>query len=783
MFEPIAIIGRACLLPGALNPEQLWQNVLQQKDCLTTADKQLWRLEPESILINGHASPERLRTARMGCIQGFETLFDPNGFALSADYILNQDVLSQWLLHVGRAALRDAGYAATDLAALQTGAIMGNLSYPTSKLVQYAESIWLTAQGPQVIGDAVYKKIQAAQTSAENRFMSGYPVQLLAQALQLTAGAFAIDAACASSLYAIKLACDQLQTGKAHMMLAGGINATDSLFLQMGFSALQALSHSGRSRPLHRHADGLIPAQGVGVVLLKRLTDAVADKDKIHGVIRGIGLSNDGHARGFLVPGAAGQLRAMRQAYVMSNLTPTDISWVECHATGTALGDNTEINSMSQIFADQTTLSVGALKANIGHTITASGAAALINVLSAFAAKTKPPTREAAAEPLQILHNSALRLLTQPEPWDTVEGRRCAAINCFGFGGNNAHLLVQDWDPAEQREYHVVPANISTVQTIAIVGVGVLAASAVNSSEFAHALLQEQSLLSANLSGVTGGYMDAIELDMQTTRFPPNDLERTLGQQLAVLKASQEALQKVKNIATEKTAVLMGMQCDAEIARTGLRWRLATLLPHQDEVWLTQAREQIHPPLQAADVIGMMPNIVANRLNQQFDFSAPSFSLSAEELSGIVALQQGMFALQKREIEMAVVGAVDMCCEQVHLAAVNAMPQLQQKVPGDAAVVLVLKRLEDAQHAGDKIYALLPADAEMKAVEEWDTHTSAVTKLFGHAHAASGLLHVAAAALTCDATTMSAVKVTTHALNGQSVAVNIQKHNWEEPLC
>ena len=225
------------------------------------------------------------------------------------------------------------------------GLVLGNLSSPTASLVQFAEATWFAAQA-----DDVPRPPGMATPDPRNRFSSGLPAHLAAQALNLKGDAFALDAACASSLYAIKLACDRLQDRRADVMVAGAVNRTDDLFIHIGFCALQAMSRRGESRPFAADADGLVPAEGAAFVVLKRLEDAIAAGDEILGVIRGVGLSNDGNAGGFLVPSAAGQVRAMAAAYAMAGLTPGDISLLECHATGTPVGDATEIASAAQLF-------------------------------------------------------------------------------------------------------------------------------------------------------------------------------------------------------------------------------------------------------------------------------------------------------------------------------------------------------------------------------------------------------------------------------------------------
>lgn len=782
MFEPIAIIGRACLFPGALNPEQLWQNVLQAKNCLQPLTKAHIGIDPKSLREDN--KPDYIATDVSGYIEGFESLFNPQHFLVSVEEMLRQDLSSRWLSHTGREALKDAGYSLEEISQGQAGAILGNLSYPTSDLSSYAETVWLANQNLTVKDKANFQSSELLN-KANQRFMSGLPLHFMAKALGLQATCYAIDAACASSLYAIKLACDQLQDGKADIMLAGGINATDSLFLHLGFTALQALSPTGQSRPLHAEANGLIPAQGVGIVVLKRLQDAIKDKNAIHGVIRGIGLSNDGNTRGFLVPAESGQIKAMAQAYELSGINPSEVSWVECHATGTPIGDATEIRSMQEIFFASKNLNLGALKANIGHSITASGAASLIKVLSAFAAKTKPPNLYATDAPMQALTDSGFQVLAQAQPWDSQKPR-LAGINAFGFGGNNAHLLVEEWQA--QKLSPLPPAiRVEKPEPIAIVGLSIIAAKANNHEQFFDLWLKGESALSEYQPGLMGGFMGQVELNIKNTRFPPVDLQHALGQQLAILKAAQQALEQLSHLSLSNSSIYVGMQCDAEVSRYGLRVRLAELLNAKDPGWLAAAQNQIHAPLEASDAIGAMPNIVTNRLNVQFDAKAPSFSVSAEEASGLIALELGMRDLRTRVCDSSIVGAVDMCCELVQrTAAVNILAPTMQ-IPGDAAVVLILKRLSDAKAQGDKIYAII-SEEEMSGEMLVNPKDSSITQQFGHAHAASGLLHVAAAAIACDkkqwpgmrewaceAGSFRQAKITVEALGGKERVVYVRQ--------
>ena len=725
-FAPIAIVGQGCVLPGALDPQQLWTSVLEGRDVLGDPPESYWGLDPDAISTSPEGDTmDRTWSKRGGYVRGFDEHFDPSGFLLDEAFIRGLDPLFKWTLEAARQAWRDAGRSIEGHSAHRGGVILGNLSYPTRSLAEFAESVW---------------RGEEDRIDAHNRYMSGLPSHLIAQALGLHGGSFSLDAACASSLYAIKIACDRLQEGSADVMLAGGVNHADDLFLHVGFCALNAMSKTGRSRPFNKGADGLVPAEGAGFVVLKRLEDAVRDGDAIAGVIRGVGLSNDGRGRGMLTPSEDGQWRAMRDAYEMSGLTPEDISLVECHATGTPLGDGTELRSMARIFEQIDDVPIGSLKSNMGHLITASGVAGLLKMLASMKHGVRPSTLH-ADEPIEWLDETPFRPLTATEPWE-VDGLRRAAINNFGFGGNNAHLLVEEWKEQTIDYPGVAGEDLVTLTDcpVAIVGVSVIAGSCENLEQFEQALL-----------GVPGGAfarsVSEISFDVKELRFPPNDLKHALGQQLLALKSGLLVKDQIDSLPTERTGIYMGMQCDSEIARYGVRWRMVE--HQQDKATLETSRDSVVSGLVAAGVLGTMPNIVANRLNSQFNLSGPSYTVSSEEASGIVALELAARALRHGELDAALVGAVDLCCDPVHEAAAKAVLPEDRQISGDAAVLLVIKRLEDAERDGDNILAILgdSASADVKLGDE--VHAHSLTPKFGHAHAASGLLHVAAGALLC----------------------------------
>ncbi|HEX4606807.1 MAG TPA: beta-ketoacyl synthase N-terminal-like domain-containing protein, partial [Urbifossiella sp.] len=718
-FEPIAVVGQGCVLPGAFRPEELWAAVAAGRDVIGPVPDGYWGVDPARVLVRpGDWSPDKIWSDRGGYVRGFDRVFDPAGFAVPPGDILALDEQFHWVLHAARAALGGTG------ARGRAGLVLGNLAYPTFAHSRYAESVWLGGGG-------------ADRPHPLNRFHAGMIAHFTAHALELGAGAFALDAACASSLYAIKLACDRLHDRRADLMLAGAVNRCDDLLIHAGFCSLGALSRTGRSRPFHRDADGLVPSEGAAVVALKRLADAVADGDDIRGVIRGVGLSNDGRSGGLLTPSAAGQVRAMRQAYRQAEIDPRTVSLVECHATGTAVGDGVEAQSLREVFAGAADLPVGSLKSNLGHLITAAGAAGLLKVLAAFRAGTRPATLH-ADEPRDELAQGPLRVLHRAEPWPSDAPRR-AAVSAFGFGGANAHLVVEEFRPASR----FFSSGVSTLRPapVAVVSVAVRVGE-LGTEGFAEHLFGGAGAPPLKLRAGN------VTLDAAGVNFPPRDLKRTLAQQLLVLDCALEAAGAIR-LPAESTAVYVGMQCDAEVPRCVARIRIGGR-HGASAPWVAAAQDAITEPLDAAAVIGAMPNIPANRINSQLDLGGAGLTVAAEELSGLRALEIGVRALHAGEADAAVVGAVDLCSEPVHAAAAAATLPPSRGEPADGAVVLILKRLEDARRDGDPILALVddehdPSESPLRL--GLDDDGSWVGERFGHAHAASGLLMVAAGVL------------------------------------
>ena len=665
----IAIVGQSCLLPGANSPEQLWENIKQQKPAFTNRESQ-------GI------------SYKYGDVSGFKELFNPNGFAVESSYVDKLDPLFQWGLHTAREAL--CGAKLEDYA--DVGVVLGNLSFPTPALC-----------------DLVRGELSPPATSQQtvhphNRFMSGYPALLIKQALGLGGGAYCLDAACASGLYAIYNGINWLKSGQAKTVLAGAVNGADSLFIQKGFQALGAISPSGEPKPFQKDADGLVPASGAGFIAMCRLQDALERGCEIHGLILGVGISNDGRGEGLLVPSKEGQVRAMNMALKNAGLAPSQVSLIECHGTGTPLGDATEIASMESVFSDLDRINIGSLKSSIGHTITASGIAGLIKLTQAIKHGEIPCSRN-TENPKDQLTNSHFSLNSQNKKWP-VGVPKIAGLSAFGFGGNNAHLILGDVQSlAVVRPQH----SKRTPEKIALVGIGIHSQGARSPAEFVKAAKGNQSL----------GKLQALQLPLKNLNFPPKDLAVASPQQLLTMLAATKALNQTE-LNAERTGVFMGMGIDPGSAQP-----IARIYAGIDKncAW------------SSASILGTMPNIVANRISNQHNLKALSYTISAEELSGLVALELAVAALKNHELDAAIVGAVDLGTNPIHEQALRSIAVKGETA--DEALVWVLKRKTDAEHSGDKVLADIEHCSQGKVQTDAQEHPP--TPMTGYSHAATGL--------------------------------------------
>ena len=509
-MTPIAIVGRSGLFPNSPTLGHFWENIVEQRDMTSEATAERWRLDPNSILGSEGKSQNTVRTLRGGYVNDVPA-FDLSRLQITNEEAATMDTIHRWVLQTAVGALADGA----TIKHSTTGLILGNLSFPTDSMSALSEEMWF----PRLPKGS-------HRVHPSHRFMSGRPALFAKKALGLGRAAWALDCACASGLIAIQQGCEALISGRMDAVLAGAVNRADDLFIHMGFTALQALSQSGRSQPCSADADGLVPAEGAGFVLLKRLSDAVRDGDEIFAVIRGAGVSNDGRGKGLLVPSSHGQVRAMNMAYSRAQLNPNTVQLVECHATGTVLGDGTEIRSMLQVFDGRPW--IASLKANMGHGITAAGIAGVIKSIESFRHSVIPAHRPVDSVN-SALTEAPFRLIQQNAEWEKGVPKR-VGVSAFGFGGNNAHLVIDAWEePQFVPVVHSRPFASERQSEIAVVAVDAAVGACSDLGQVRRALeLGDWSALQAPVQQVT--------LDGAWVKFPPKDLDQALPQQNLLLR-------------------------------------------------------------------------------------------------------------------------------------------------------------------------------------------------------------------------------------------------------
>ncbi|MCG8565253.1 MAG: polyketide synthase, partial [Desulfobacterales bacterium] len=328
----IAVVSMAGVFPGASNVDILLDRILAQQESVIPVPAHRWAAPAEALY--AHPSrPDGVVSTRAGLITDFQ--FDAHGFQLAPDNLAPLDPLHHLTLTAGRDAALHC--ALPDTVRQRTGVILAAIALPTEGASRFSRQLLGHSLTPNRAKDAA----RAATIVSE-------PAALLARALGFGGGTYTLDAACASSLFSIKLACEQLRRGRVDAMVAGGVSRPDSLYTQVGFSQLKALSPTGRCAPFDQTANGLVVGEGAGIVILKRLEDALACGDTIHGVIQGYGVSND--IEGNLVaPASEGQIRAMAAAYHMAGWSPAQVQYMECHGSGTPVGDNIELSSIDTL--------------------------------------------------------------------------------------------------------------------------------------------------------------------------------------------------------------------------------------------------------------------------------------------------------------------------------------------------------------------------------------------------------------------------------------------------
>lgn len=442
--EPIAVIGAACRFPGARNIAEFW-SLLRNAECAIRPD-------------------DRLPGVEAGFLDGIDE-FDPEFFDLGDAETRAMDPQQRLLLEIAWTALEDAGFAPHHYRGTRCGVFVGIAAG------DFGYGQFSRGDAEQLIN--AYSGTGIAFSVAANR---------LSYMLDLRGPSLAVDTACSSSLVAVHQACRSLRTHECDSALAGGVSLILSPHVHLALERAGVLSPRQRCRTFDAGADGYVRGEGCGIVVLKRLSDARRDGDRVLAVIRGSAINQDGRSNGLTAPNALAQQAVIREALADADLPPARIGYVETHGTGTRLGDPIEVEALHTVLKEgrtpDDTCALGAVKTNIGHLEAASGIAGFIKTVLCLRHREFPPSLHLqSVNPLIRLETTGFTIPNNRQPWpahpDSGEANRCAGISSFGFGGTNAHVVLEEAsrEPASDpevspRSHHLLPLSANTPEAL-----------------------------------------------------------------------------------------------------------------------------------------------------------------------------------------------------------------------------------------------------------------------------------------------------------------------------
>jgi acyl transferase domain-containing protein len=436
----------AGMFPGAEDLAAFWANVLAGKDCVTEVPAERW--DPE-VYYAPDGDGERTPSRWGGFLPRIP--FDPLSFGIPPASLAAIEPVQLIALEAARRALADAGYEGRPVDHSRTSVVFGaeagsDLSNATA----------LRTVLPSYVGEMPAALDEQLPRLTEDSFpgmLANVIAGRIANRLNLGGANYTVDAACASSLTAVDVACKELVTGTSDVVLCGGADLHNGINDYLLFSSVHALSPTGRSSTFDQTADGIALGEGVGCVVLKRLADAERDGDRIYAVIDGVGSASDGRALGLTAPRPEGQRAALTRAYRNAGVSPAQIGLIEAHGTGTVVGDRTELSTLNEVFSEAGagpgSCSIGSVKSQIGHTKCAAGLAGLIKTTLALYHGIKPPTLH-IEQPNAAwdAERSPFHFHAAARPWAAVPGERVAGVSAFGFGGTNFHAVLRAYDQA-----------------------------------------------------------------------------------------------------------------------------------------------------------------------------------------------------------------------------------------------------------------------------------------------------------------------------------------------
>ncbi|MFO7749720.1 MAG: beta-ketoacyl synthase N-terminal-like domain-containing protein [Desulfobacteraceae bacterium] len=725
--DEIAVIGMGCILPGSDSPEKMWENILDKQYFIKEMPES--RMDRELYYDPDKKAEDKSYTELAGLIEDFS--FDQERFGYNDEKTAKLSRSQQLLLQAAYQAVEDSGYLGKDLTFSCKDPERTSVIIATCLGNELGNQLQFKYHFPEVTAMLEKnEKFQKLDESEKKQLLAdlqrgmegdnhGYdPVHgmllnieasRVARHLGVRGENYVVDAACASSFTALEAGCDALLSGESDQAIVGGVNTHLAPESFVGFCKMGALSAKG-SFPFDQRADGFILGEGSSVFVLKRMKDAIRDRDNIQGIIKGIGGSSDGKGKAIAAPNPHGQRLSLERCYekLKSDIKPEEIRFIEAHGTSTIMGDQAELETLKGFYT-KGKKGISSVKSQIGHLLGCAGAAGLIKAILAVKKGIIPPN--ANFETLSSNHkidDSPLYIVTEPEKWEEDGARaggpgeaksRKAAVSSYGFGGINYHVVVEEFKKTYapvKRSIFEDPGYDFNDDRIVIAGLGVMLPGAKTVDTFweklesgekqlspipeeifaskAYAAMDKDSIY--HLPEVQAGVITDFKFNNAKYRMPPKTVRSIEKGQLYGLEAAGEAIASsgLEKLLTKgnKTGVILGTIPGERQTKNILRVRkglVERIIKNSDavsadksgaiaETLVQQIRERI-PENNEDTTPGLLSNIISGRIANHFGLNGANYVIDASCASAVVAIRNAARNIAFKDLDFVLAGGVD----------------------------------------------------------------------------------------------------------------------------
>ena len=770
----IAVVGMGCIVPNANNIQQYWDNIVSGDMYFKDMPKSLWHLK--NFYSEDKSIPEKSYTMAGAFIDNFE--FPALKYKMPPANLRGIDPAQLMTVVATEEALNDAGIPFRDESLTEGITIIGasgvdGFAHSAAFLKRHT---YLEFMKPVLdkhgVDEATYKKLYDQMTkelderghiwNSSIAAVGAIPSSLsnrVAQIFGLRGMNMTVDGACASSFTAIDAACHALMAGDANIAVAGGTDLGTNPPIYVGFSSVNGLSTRGVANPFDHSADGLVIGEGLAIVVLKRLEDALKNGDRIRAVIRGIGSSSDGAGQAIYNPSVEGRARAFEHALSVSETDRNDVQFIEAHATSTVVGDANEYDAISTVYGTRSNpvpIKLGSVKQQIGHLKAAAGVAGMVKTVLAMNNAMYPHMpRFEKLTPLATKVTDRLEIPTELSKWEpNSDGYRVAAVTSSGFGGVNYHMILEQADTYQMPAPRVVPDR-----RMAIVGVACRTAGADTPEKFWENITTGRNTFSRVTDPEKYGWenhfdkgpdnekintyvvseLEDYDANLLKHKIFPKAVSQISPTQLLALHTSDRLLEEYgfDYKAPKKIGVSLGSMhddyfptifypmlgdeyCDA-VRCTDVSKEIGDEIITEACAIATERLKKKFPPVTEHTLPGWMTNITAGRVANKLNCHGPNFTVDSACSSGLAAIVPAVYQLMFGNVDMMITGGLNRQFSDTFTSGVCALGAVAQEdskpfdedgkgyLIGEGAVLFLLKRYADAQRDNDEILGVIHA--------------------------------------------------------------------------